>query len=81
VQATITFTPNWLPGSAAKAGIISNAKDSPATAELQGTGLTNSSYSADLHGKLAPATSLATTFIVHHAWAVRIAKSTPPFSP
>ena len=48
VQATITFTPNASGVASAKAGFISNAKDSPATAELQGTGLTNSSYSADL---------------------------------
>lgn len=48
VQATITFSPNASGTASAKAGFISNAKNSPATAQLQGTGLTQSSHSADL---------------------------------
>ncbi len=48
VQATVTFTPNASGTASATAGFISNAKDSPTSTALNGTGLTQSSYSADL---------------------------------
>lgn len=48
VQATITFTPNASGTASAKAGFVSNAKDSTVTASLSGTGLTQNSYSAEL---------------------------------